>query len=56
MSKDKFEKKFDAQQKKIIDKFKNNINPEKDSPEDKTIKALEGRMARYKQSYMKKHY
>jgi len=56
MSKDKFEKKFDAQQKKIIDKFKNNINPEKDSPEDKTIKALEDRMARYKQSYMKKHY
>ena len=56
MSKAKFEEKFDKQQKKIIDKFKNNINSVKDTAEDKTIKALEARMARYKQDYMNKHY
>ena len=56
MSESDFEEKFDKQKKKIIDKFKNNIKPEKDTAEDKTIKALEARMSRYKQDYMNKHY
>ncbi len=56
MSKVKFEEKFDKQQKKIIDKFKNNINPSADSDEGKTIKALEDRMKYYKQDYLNKHY
>ena len=56
MSKAKFEEKFDAQQKKLINQFKNNINPKEDSPEDKVIKALEARMKYYKQEYMNKHY
>lgn len=56
MSKAKFEEKFDKQQKKIIDQFKNNINPAEWSAEDTTIKWLEARMKRYKQEYMNKHY
>jgi hypothetical protein len=56
MSKAKFEEKFDKQQKKIIENFKKDINSSSDSPEDKTIGALEARMKYYKQDYMNKHY
>lgn len=56
MSKDKFSDKFDKQKKVIIDNFSKNINPDADSKEGKTIKALEDRMKYYKQEYLNKHY
>ena len=56
MSKSEFEEKFDAQQEKIIGKFKTNINPAKWSDVANKIEAIEKRFKRHKQEYTNKHY